>query len=167
MSDRTDTGQSDSVTAPVFSHIIVNVESFAHWFANMQPSWITEIPQTLQYRLQSQRVLLEIQSILFSFKSKHPQAEILKYEVVAFWIFVYICSTWSSQSGSRSLLLLLPTCPILPEQKAEQPQWEKTSICLSSLRKLRQPWLTGWAKGPEMWFLRRTLSSLMTFKLHF
>lgn len=71
MSDRTDTGQSDSITAPVFSHI-ANVESFAHWFANMQPFCITEIPQTLQYRLLSQRAVLEIQNILFSFKSMHP-----------------------------------------------------------------------------------------------
>lgn len=71
MSDRTDTGQSDSITAPVFSHI-ANVKSFAHWFANMQPFCITEIPQTLQYRLLSQRAVLEIQNILFSFKSMHP-----------------------------------------------------------------------------------------------
>lgn len=29
MSDRTDTGQSDSITGPVFFHNIANVESFA------------------------------------------------------------------------------------------------------------------------------------------
>lgn len=30
MSDRTDTGQSDSIMAPVIPHIIINVESFTH-----------------------------------------------------------------------------------------------------------------------------------------
>lgn len=72
MSDRTDTGQSDSIMAPVIPHIIINVESFTHWFANMQPPCIPEIPQTLRYRLLSQWAVLEIQNILFCFISMQP-----------------------------------------------------------------------------------------------
>lgn len=43
----------------------------------------------------------------------------------------------------------------------------KTPICLGSLRKLRQPWLSLAEQKALNCFLGRTLSSLMTFRLHF
>lgn len=136
----------------MFSHIIANAESFAHWFANMQPSCITEIPQTLLYRLWSQRAVLEIKNILFSFKSMHPPG----------WTF----EVWGSCFLDICVYLWYMKFPVWLQQLLASPTHMshsfrtegrtasvgKTSICLANLRKLRQPWLTGWARGPVCGF---------------
>ena len=107
MSDRTGTGQNDSITAPVISHIVTNVESFTHWFANMQPSCIPEIPQTLWYRLLSQWAVLEIQNILFCFTSMQPPVWNFEVQGCCFLdICVWVCVSAVSEAPS-----LTPAAP--------------------------------------------------------
>lgn len=167
MSDRTDTGQSDSIMAPVIPHIIINVESFTHWFANMQPPCIPEIPQTLRYRLLSQWAVLEIQNILFCFISMQPPVWNFEVQGCCF-LDICVCECLSAVREAPSLPPAAP-CFSHPMPHTSRTEGKTASvgnapICLASLIKLRQPWLTGWAKDPEMWFLGRTL---ITSKLHF
>lgn len=118
----------------------------------MQPCCITEMPQTLQYRLWSQRTLLEIKNILFSFKRVHPPG----------WNF----EVWGRCFLDICVYLQYVKLPVWLQQPLASPTHMshsfrtegrtasvgKTPICLASLRKLRQPWLTGWAKGPACGF---------------
>lgn len=167
MSYRRDSGQSDSIRAPVLSHIISNVESFTYWFANTQPSCIPEIP--LQYRLLSPWVVLEIQNILFCFINMQPPVwnfEVQSCCFLAICVCVYLqfmkLPSWLQQP------LAFPTNTPHPSRaEGRTASVRNTLVCLASLRKPRKLCLTGWAKGPEMQILGRSLSNLMTSKLHF
>lgn len=73
----------------------------------MQPSCIPEIPQTLWYRLLSQWAVLEIQNILFCFKSM--QSPLWNFEVQG-CCFLDIC-VWVS--AAREAPSLTPAAPCL------------------------------------------------------
>lgn len=93
------------------------------------------------------------------------QAEILKYEDVASWIFVYICSEAPSLTPAASCFSY-PHVSFFQNRRQNSLSGKNTHL-FSKSEKIETTLTHRLSERPCIWFLGRILSSLMTFRLHF